>query len=83
MSMTRDEAIGHFHYKKYAGKSIQQALQSAPGAVRAGLHAKDLIWIDMHPDMDAYEAMQCLHARGLANPEGCCTVVRRPALATG
>lgn len=79
MSMTRDEAIKHFSYEKYAGSTIAQALASAPAAVRNGLHAKDHAWIASHPEIDAYEALQCLHARGLANPPGKFAVVPRTA----
>lgn len=77
MSMTRDEAIKHFHYAKYIGLTITQALTKAPAAVHNGLHTKDHAWIAAHPDLDAYEAMQHLHARSLANQDGMCTVVPR------
>lgn len=81
MSMTRNEAIKHFHYAKYTGLNIVQALAQAPRAVHNGLHAKDHAWIAAHPQVDAYEAMQRLYARGLANPDGNCTVEPRAAAA--
>ena len=77
MSMTRDEAIKHFHCQKYAGLTIAQALALAPAAVHNGLHAKDHAWIAAHPEVDAYEAMQRLHARSLSSPDGLCAVVPR------
>lgn len=81
MSMTRTESIKHFHYAKYTGMTIAQALSQAPVAVNNGLHAKDHSWVAANPDLDAYEAVQRLHARGAANPDGTCTVVPRPVAA--
>jgi hypothetical protein len=70
MSMTRDEAIKHFALGRFDGKTIAQAFELAPPAVRNGLHPKDHNWIKRYADVPAWDACQRLHARGEANQEG-------------
>lgn len=78
MSMTRTESIKYFALQRFAGKSIEQALDLAPAAVRHGLHSKDLDWIKRHADLPAWDASQRLLARGHANPDGACEIAPRP-----
>jgi hypothetical protein len=78
MSMTRSESIKYFSLGRFDGKTIAQALELAPPAVRHGLHPKDHDWIRRHADVSAWDACQRLHARGEANPEGDCEIAPRP-----
>ena len=68
--MTRTEAIKHFSYPKYNGMTIKRALISAPAAVRHGLAARDLEWIERFPNVLPHQAIPRLHARSIDNPDG-------------
>ena len=74
MSSSRADAIKHFgSARAYKRMTISQALDAAPGAVRAALDSADLQWIRRFADVPAREAAARLAVRSRGNPDGVLT----------